>query len=338
MSRFPAAMTPPRRSRSGSRHPELRGSSIPSKGCGAGAATAFPAGDPGDADRARTCPPPSSWRSPRPKGARRGAGRGHIAGQPSDDVGVGQAFLGRNRLRRRELEPAAAAAVEIPRRPPRHGRPAWTAILQIMDWLKAEREERSVIADAHSDGEMIALIENDVPVAFLAYDLTYDGILEVRPDRRGLGYGKALALAALKQAVEDDRRCILDIQCAPLTSIPFWEKLGFRIRFENYAYMPLPKALDVPDSLRTAWKDGAIRPTDRPIVKTKTWRRRAAPLVKAMADLRNWFEAEPWRTGSELLSRLQAEYPGVYPELLRKLQRRLKVWRGEQADALLFGP
>jgi hypothetical protein len=91
-------------------------------------------------------------------------------------------------------------------------------------------------------------------------------------------------------------------------------------------------------SLRTAWKDGAARPTDRPIVKAKRERRRPDPLVKATADLRSWFEAEPWRTGSELLSRLQAEYPGDYPDkLLRTLQRRLKVWRSEQADALLFG-
>ncbi|MDX0770095.1 hypothetical protein [Sinorhizobium medicae] len=32
------------------------------------------------------------------------------------------------------------------------------------------------------------------------------------------------------------------------------------------------------------------------------------------------------------------EYPGDYPDkLLRTLQRRLKVWRSQQADALLFG-
>jgi hypothetical protein len=91
-------------------------------------------------------------------------------------------------------------------------------------------------------------------------------------------------------------------------------------------------------SLRTAWKDGAIRPTDRPIVKAKRGRRRPDPLIQATADLRKWFEAEPWRTGSELLARLQAEYPGAYPDkLLRTLQRRLKAWRSEQANALLFG-
>ena len=66
-------------------------------------------------------------------------------------------------------------------------------------------------------------------------------------------------------------------------------------------------------SLRTAWKDGAIRPTDRPIVKAKRGRRRPDPLVHATPDLRKWFEAEPWRSGSELLSRLQTEYPAPTP-------------------------
>jgi hypothetical protein len=90
-------------------------------------------------------------------------------------------------------------------------------------------------------------------------------------------------------------------------------------------------------SLRTAWKDGGIRPTDRPVVKAKRERRRPDPLIRATAELRTWFEAEPWRTGSELLGKLQAEHPGAYPDkLLRTLQRRLKSWRSEQANALLF--
>jgi hypothetical protein len=92
-------------------------------------------------------------------------------------------------------------------------------------------------------------------------------------------------------------------------------------------------------SLRTAWKEGAGRATDRPIAKPKRERRRPDPLVKATPQLREWFEAEPWRTSSELLSKLQAEYAGVYPsKVLQTLQRRLKLWRSEQASALLFGP
>jgi hypothetical protein len=91
-------------------------------------------------------------------------------------------------------------------------------------------------------------------------------------------------------------------------------------------------------SLRTAWKDGTARPTDRPPVRAKRERRRPDPLVEVTPLLRQWFEAEPWRTGSELLAKLQVEHPGSYPNnLLRTLQRRLKTWRGEEAAALLFG-
>ena len=55
-------------------------------------------------------------------------------------------------------------------------------------------------------------------------------------------------------------------------------------------------------------------------------------------ELRAWFDADPSRTGRELLERLQAEHPERYPDrLLRTLQRRLKVWRGEMAKTLVFG-
>jgi hypothetical protein len=54
--------------------------------------------------------------------------------------------------------------------------------------------------------------------------------------------------------------------------------------------------------------------------------------------LRAWFEAEPWRTSRELLERLQAHYPGMYPDgQLRTCQRRLKEWRREAALKLVFG-
>jgi hypothetical protein len=59
--------------------------------------------------------------------------------------------------------------------------------------------------------------------------------------------------------------------------------------------------------------------------------------VAVTDELRAWFEADPSRTGGELLMWLQA-YPGRYPDgLLRTVQRRLKVWRGEIASALVFG-
>jgi hypothetical protein len=56
------------------------------------------------------------------------------------------------------------------------------------------------------------------------------------------------------------------------------------------------------------------------------------------ALLRGWFEAEPWRTSRELFERLQQEHPGNFPEgQLRTLQRRVKAWRRELAQQMVFG-
>jgi hypothetical protein len=111
--------------------------------------------------------------------------------------------------------------------------------------------------------------------------------------------------------------------------------------------MPRPTALE-PDGpvpiaaflagLRTAWQDGEVRPTAQAKPKQKRGRRRPDPLIAVTDELRAWFEADPSRTGGELLVYLQTAYPGRYPDrLLRTVQRRLKVWRGEIASALVFG-
>ena len=91
--------------------------------------------------------------------------------------------------------------------------------------------------------------------------------------------------------------------------------------------------------LRTAWQGGEARPTARPkVVAKRTWRTRPDPLSLVCAQLRTWFEAEPWRTSRELFERLQAERPGACPSgQLRTLQRRMKEWRREEAHRLVFG-
>jgi hypothetical protein len=90
--------------------------------------------------------------------------------------------------------------------------------------------------------------------------------------------------------------------------------------------------------LRTAWREGEVRPTSVVKAKPKRSRRRPDPFAAVTAELRGWFEAEPWHTSRELLERLQAQCPGVYPDgKLRTLQRRLKEWRREAAHQMVFG-
>ncbi len=102
---------------------------------------------------------------------------------------------------------------------------------------------------------------------------------------------------------------------------------------------PTPPTLEqFLSGLRTAWQEGEVRPTSAPRAKPKRLRRRPDPLATVTTELRGWFEAEPWRTSRELFERLQAEYPGVYPDgQLRTLQRRIKEWRREVAHRMVFG-
>ena len=56
------------------------------------------------------------------------------------------------------------------------------------------------------------------------------------------------------------------------------------------------------------------KPTAQPKPKQTRGRRRPDPLVAVTAQLRAWLDADPSRTGRELLERLQVEYPDCYPD------------------------
>ena len=90
--------------------------------------------------------------------------------------------------------------------------------------------------------------------------------------------------------------------------------------------------------LSTAWHDGEVRPTHRAFQKAqRNWRTRKDPFEAVWPSVLAWLQAEPDRTGTELLLRLQAEHPGEYPDTnLRTLQRRVKLWRRAAARKLVF--
>ena len=55
-----------------------------------------------------------------------------------------------------------------------------------------------------------------------------------------------------------------------------------------------------------------MRPTNKPKAKAPRGRRRPDP-VAVTELLREWFEAEPWRTSRELFEQLQEAHPGPLP-------------------------
>src|SRR3954452_3080245 len=92
--------------------------------------------------------------------------------------------------------------------------------------------------------------------------------------------------------------------------------------------------------LGTAWQAGEVRATHRAKPKARRyWRSRIDPFAEVSARLRSWLEAEPDLQATDLLARLEDEYPGRYPDKLRRtLQRRVRDWRREIAHRLVFGP
>lgn len=81
--------------------------------------------------------------------------------------------------------------------------------------------------------------------------------------------------------------------------------------------------------LATAWRDGEVRPTHQTSPKPRRdWRTRADPFDAVWPQLRGWLAVAPDRTAIDLLTQLQQENPGAFPDTqLRTLQRRVKAWR-----------
>lgn len=131
----------------------------------------------------------------------------------------------------------------------------------------------------------------------------------------------------------DPVRLLRDMRCGQQRLVELADKPG-----ESVSDGGTPSLDQFLTGLRTAWQGGEIRPTSRPKPQAKRGRRRPDPFVAVTPQLEAWFKAEPFRTASELLERLQAEHADQYPDLLlRTLQRRLKIWRSQSAHEMIFG-
>lgn len=94
-------------------------------------------------------------------------------------------------------------------------------------------------------------------------------------------------------------------------------------------------------SLAQAWKVGEIRPTHRAKVKAKrTWRTRIDPFEADWPIIEHWMESDSSTTAKEIMHRLVEIDGDKYSQKnqLRTLQRRIKEWRTEKANQLIFGP
>lgn len=105
-----------------------------------------------------------------------------------------------------------------------------------------------------------------------------------------------------------------------------------------------PETADLTDfmqGLSQAWKGGEVRPTHRAKVKAqRTWRTRIDPFEADWPMIENWMELDSSTTAKEIMQRLIEIDADKYSQKsqLRTLQRRIKEWRTEKANQLIFGP
>jgi hypothetical protein len=92
-------------------------------------------------------------------------------------------------------------------------------------------------------------------------------------------------------------------------------------------------------SLATAWKAGEVRPTHRQEPKPgRWWRSRPDPFAEVWPVLLGWLEERPDLEAKQMLKRLQATGYGNFPDgQLRTLQRRVRVWRAQIVQQLVYG-
>lgn len=104
---------------------------------------------------------------------------------------------------------------------------------QILEWLEREFTagendfwyNKGLIAEALTRGDFYVIRDGDEAVAFQVGDYGAS-IANVRKDKQGRGFGTALLDASVARADRDGVN-VLDVECAPRSSLTFWEKHGF---------------------------------------------------------------------------------------------------------------
>jgi GNAT superfamily N-acetyltransferase len=113
----------------------------------------------------------------------------------------------------------------------------------IDEWLRKERDETGdgfycnwgIIVSSFEERELYVLRTDGYPVAFLSDQGATHNIAEVHPEHRGKGYGKRLATHMIALSREHGLS-VIEIDCAPSTSVPFWRRMGFTPHLSRLGY------------------------------------------------------------------------------------------------------
>ena len=134
---------------------------------------------------------------------------------------------------------------------------------EILGWLEREYAEdggegfwanRHLIENAQIQHDDLWVVrEGERAVAFQVGNYSPE-IVSVRKELRHLGLGQKLFSASLRRSIDDNVN-VLRVECAPSTSLGFWQKMGFEQYHDRYrpssllARMILDREFELPEGL-----------------------------------------------------------------------------------------
>lgn len=100
--------------------------------------------------------------------------------------------------------------------------------------------------NVYKDGGILVCVDENTnfPIAYMWSNF---GIIEVKEDCRGLGIGKLLVEFAIEKA-RFNNEYVVDIECEPSSSVPFWKKMGFHFYSDVQAYRLLERSFRLPEN------------------------------------------------------------------------------------------
>ncbi len=150
-------------------------------------------------------------------------------------------------------------------------------LICIRAWLK-DQDRRGVegsflcnwgvIESAHRGRCLLVYVDGPGgdAIAYQVGGLIRPGILEVRADMRGQGIGARIVSRCIRDAQRSDE-CVLNIQCKPKASVPFWNKMGFQLHTDStgrtFGYRKLEQAFSLPAESEPIEVSVRFFPTER---------------------------------------------------------------------------
>ena len=112
-------------------------------------------------------------------------------------------------------------------------------LAELLAWLEQEEREtgegfncnRELIQSSQREGCLYCALQEQEVVGFAVHHRLTEGssisLLEVKPNQRGLGIGRALAAHAIDCLFESGATFV-KVECAPQASESFWRHLSFQ--------------------------------------------------------------------------------------------------------------